>query len=58
MKNTSYQNLKETIKRQADKLPTNDKPFRRQTLNDLLDSLIRQIDFALMRENITDKRPG
>lgn len=57
--NNIYQNCKALIKEEADKEHKhnpNDKPRVRECLNNLLDDLIRQIDFHVMRETITESK--
>lgn len=58
-KNSIYLNckalLKETAKTEK-RHNKNDKPRVRQVLNDLLDELIRQIDYHALKETITTKK--
>lgn len=56
MNNDLYKQLKKRITLTADNLDFSDKPKRRMILNDLLDDIIRQIDFEVMREWISEKR--
>jgi hypothetical protein len=44
------------IARQEKKDNPNDKPRVRQVLNDSLDSFIRDLDRAVLREQVTEKR--
>ena len=56
--NSIYKENKELIKNVADseQLTTCDKTQRRTSLNDLLDSLSRDIQFFVLREKITQKQ--
>jgi len=59
MKNHIYKNCKALIIEQAKnnkKFNPKDKPYGREQLNNLLDDLIRQIDFFVMKETLTEKR--
>ena len=51
-----FRENKELIKNVADseQLNTGDKPMRRQALNDLLDSLLRDIRYFVLTERITE----
>jgi hypothetical protein len=59
MRNDIYNNFKEIIKKNAineKKNNKHDKPMIRENLNNLLDSLIRQLNYLTMIEKITLKQ--
>jgi len=58
MKKDIYKNCKALMISEAKKLKSqnNDKPYIRQSLNDLLDSIKRQISWHVMKEHLSEKR--
>jgi len=56
MTNKHYLSAKESLKSFADNLQTEDKPARRQDLNDYTDSIIRELAYEQVIENISLKQ--
>ena len=57
-KKSIYQNAKELMKSTAKELKStsNDKPYIRYELNNMLDSMCKQFDFYAMKETISQKK--
>jgi len=55
MKHSYYLHFKNLLKNTADQTTKTDKAYRREVLNNELDSYIKEMGVLLLRENISEK---